>query len=89
MDQNAGRGSKERCFDRVFLSSLLVTTCFTFFKAATDWQWSSDDPAWDHIATVPRTWGNYWALLGPFVVLLVWSVSRRFLFGPPESDDAP
>lgn len=71
-------------FDRLGQVSLLATTLFTIYMAVTQWRWGVGDPEWDDIASVPRTLGNYWALLGPFVVLLVWSLGRRWIFGEQD-----
>ena len=58
----------------------MISFVFTTIVAATSWNWFPTEGSWGHIAEIPPDTLNYIALLLPWVVILVYLLTRRFYF---------
>lgn len=66
-------------FDKIAGAVITLSIGYTIF-AATSWEWFPTPGDWGDIARIPKSTGNYVALLLPPVLTLVYLVVRRRCF---------
>jgi|GEM_PF-1730398 len=66
-------------FDKIGGAAIIASIGYTVF-AATSWDWFPTPGDWGDIARIPKSTGNYIALLLPPVVTLIYLVGRRRYF---------
>jgi TRAP-type C4-dicarboxylate transport system permease small subunit len=72
---------KIETYDRLSRVVILISLLFTIIVAATSWKWFPTEGDWGHIAEIPPNILNYTALLLPWVMILLYLLSRRLYFG--------
>lgn len=66
-------------FDKIGGAAIIVCIGYALF-AAMSWEWFPTPGDWGDIARMPKSTGNYIALLLPPVVTLIYLVGRRRYF---------
>jgi hypothetical protein len=72
-----------RTFDRLACGLILAVFTFSACVAFINWDWFPVKGEWGEIAHIPPTFLNYFALLSPPVVLLVYLLIRRIWLKQP------
>lgn len=67
-------------YDRLSGIVILISLIFSITIAADSWKWFPTEGDWSHIAAIPPTTLNYIALLLPWVLILVYLLTRRLYF---------
>jgi len=66
-------------FDKIGGAAIIASIGYTVI-AATSWDWFPTPGDWGDIARIPKSTGNYIALLLPPMVTLIYLVGRRRYF---------
>jgi TRAP-type C4-dicarboxylate transport system permease small subunit len=71
---------KIKTYDRLSGLVILMSLIFSIAVAATCWKWFPTEGDWGHIADIPPNTLNYIALLLPWVLALLYLLTRRLYF---------
>jgi TRAP-type C4-dicarboxylate transport system permease small subunit len=74
---------KIETYDRLSGVVILISFGFSIIVAVTSWKWFPTEGDWGHIAEIPPNRLNYTALLLPWIVLLLYLLTRRLYFKNP------
>ena len=67
-------------YDKMSGILILIALIFSIIVAATSWKWFPIEGDWGHIADIPPNTLNYIALLLPWVLILLYLLTRRLYF---------
>lgn len=71
---------KIETYDRLSGVVIFISLVFTIIVAATSWKWFPTEGDWGHIAEIPPNIVNYAALLLPWLLILLYLLTRRLYF---------
>jgi TRAP-type C4-dicarboxylate transport system permease small subunit len=76
---------KKNSFDKICGAAIIVSIGYSVFAAAS-WEWFTTPGDWGDIARIPPSARNYFALLLPPVMVLMYLVIRRSFFKIKSSE---